>query len=48
MRTFNYYYNGTPINRNNFEKAVPTNWKNEVENGTYSYGYYRAEELETI
>lgn len=42
MRKFNYFYNGQPITKSAFLNAVPENWENEVENGEYSYGYYRA------
>ena len=45
MKTYNYYYSGTPIIKAQFLKAVPENWENEVENGEYSWGYYRAVEI---
>lgn len=38
----NYFYNGQPIQKAQFEKAVPENWKNEVVNGEYSWGYFNA------
>ena len=43
---FNYFYNGTPISKQNFESSVSAGWENEVVNGEYSYGYYRASEIE--
>ena len=46
MKTCNYFYDGTPITKAQFLKAVPENWENEVENGEYSWGYYRAVEIE--
>lgn len=42
MKTYNYFYDGTPITKAQFLKAVPENWEEEVENGEYSYGYFRA------
>ncbi len=44
MKTYNYFYNGTPITKSQFIKSVPENWEEEVENGEYSYGYYIAVE----
>ena len=45
MKTYNYYYNGQVISKENFLSNVPENWENEVdEYGEYSYGYYRATE----
>jgi len=46
MKRYNYYYNGQPISKNNFLKAVPKNWENEVIDSEYSYGYYRASEID--
>lgn len=44
---FNYFYNGTPIPKENFIKAVPENWKDELDQfGEYSWGYYKASQLE--
>lgn len=41
---YNYFYSGQPINRANFEAAVPENWQDEIDElGEYSYGYYRAQ-----
>ena len=42
MKTYNYFYNGTPITKMQFLKAVPENWEKEVKDGEYSYGYFRA------
>ena len=44
MRKYNYFYNGTPINKKNFLANVPENWEDNVMNGEYSWGYYRASE----
>ena len=44
MKTYNYYYNGQPITRSQFLQSVPDNWENELIDGEYSNGYYRAVE----
>ena len=42
-KRYNFFYYGMPIPKTEFLKAVPDNWKDEVdEYGTYSYGGYRA------
>lgn len=47
MGKYNYFYDGTAITKAQFEEAVPENWENEIDEcGTYSYGYYRATEIE--
>ena len=47
MKKFNYYYNGQPITKSAFLNNVPDNWENEVdEYGEYSWGYYRASEID--
>ena len=47
MKTYNYFYNGTPIQKSAFLNNVPDNWENEVdEYGEYSWGYYRASEID--
>jgi hypothetical protein len=46
MKNYNYFYNGQPIPKSQFLSVVPENWENEVENGEYSWGYYRAIEIE--
>lgn len=46
MKKYNYFYNGQPIPKDQFLTAVPENWEDEVENGEYSWGYYRAVEIE--
>ena len=44
---FNYFYSGTPIPKVNFEKSVPKNWMDELDqSGEYSYGYYKATQLD--
>jgi hypothetical protein len=42
---FNYYYYGTPITRAEFEANVPTEWRSQVKDFTYSFGGYRADEI---
>ena len=44
MKTYNYYYDGTPIPKSQFLKVVPSNWEDDVIAGCYSWGYYRATE----
>jgi hypothetical protein len=44
---FNFYYDGTPIQKSEFLKRVPNNWMEELdEGGEYSWGYYRASKIE--
>ena len=43
MKTYNYFYNGTPITRAQFEAVAPIDWEENCDElGDYSYGYYRA------
>lgn len=43
MKTYNYFYNGSPITKKQFLEAVSENWESEVDElGEYTYGYYRA------
>jgi len=45
MKTYNYFYDGQPITKEQFEKNVPKDWQNELSKfGKYSYGYYTAKE----
>ena len=47
MKTYNYYFDKQPITKNQFLASVPKNWENDINNyGEYSYGYYRAVELD--
>jgi len=47
MRKFHFFYNGTPIQKSEFLKHVPENWEDNVnEYGEYSWGYYRASEID--
>ena len=46
MKSYIFFYNGQPIPKSQFSKAVPENWESEVEDGEYSWGYYRASEIE--
>lgn len=44
---FNYFYNCTPISLKNFLANVPEDWEDNVnEYGEYSWGYYRASEID--
>jgi hypothetical protein len=45
MKKFNYFYNGQSITKSEFEKNVPENWQDDLnEFGEFSWGYYRAVE----
>jgi len=47
MKKYNFFYNGTPITKKMFLANVPENWESEVnEFGIYSWGYYRAVEID--
>ena len=46
MNKFKFFYNGTPITKQNFINAVGDNWKNELVDGEFSWGYYRASLIE--
>ena len=46
MKKFSYYYDKMPISKSQFLDNVPENWEEYLENGTYSYGYYRANEID--
>ena len=37
-----FFYYGMPIQKGIFLKSVPENWQDEVVNGTFSWGGYRA------
>ena len=45
MKRYNYFYNGIAISKAQFLSNVPEGWENDVENGEYSHGYYRAIEI---
>ena len=45
-KKFNYFYYGMPITRANFIKAVPENWEEEVDDGIFSWGGYKAVEID--
>lgn len=47
MKTYIYFYDGTPITKAEFLSVVPKSWESEVVDGEYSWGYYRAVEIET-
>lgn len=41
--TYNFFYYGIAITKDQFLAAVPANWEKQVdEYGEYSYGGYRA------
>jgi hypothetical protein len=43
MRTHNYFYFGTPIQKSRFEENVPKNWREDPEElGVYYWGGYKA------
>jgi len=46
MKTYNYYYGRQPIPKSQFTSAVPKEWEKDVKNGEYSWGYYKAVEIE--
>ena len=39
---YNYFYNGYAITKTQFTNSVPNNWEEEVNEGEYSWGGYRA------
>lgn len=41
---YNYFYYGQAIQKQQFIKEVPENWEEEVKDGEYSWGGYRAVE----
>lgn len=48
MKNFRFSYYGQAITKEAFEKNVPQNWEELIdEEGTYSYGGYRATEVES-
>lgn len=46
MKEYNFFYEGRAITRKQFEASVPENWQDEVNDGEYLWGYYRASEIE--
>ena len=46
MKKYNYFYDGQPIPKDRFLKAAPEDWESEVVDGEYSWGYYRAVEID--
>ena len=46
MKKYNFFSNRQAISKANFLANVPSDWESQVENGEYSYGYYRASEIE--
>lgn len=46
MKNYAFYYDKMPISKNHFLANVPENWEEEIEDFTYSYGYYRANVIE--
>lgn len=47
MKRFNYFCADVAVTKAQFEKNVPDNWEDELdEQGCYSYGYYKAIEID--
>jgi len=46
MKKYNYYYDRIPITKEQFLLIVPKDWEDNVKDGEYSFGYYRAIEIE--
>ena len=47
MKRYVFYYNGTTITKAQFlNSGINDNWENEMIDGEYSNGYYRAIEIE--
>lgn len=46
MKRYIFSYNGFPIPRHSFEYMVGYDWESKVINGSYTWGYYRAELVE--
>lgn len=45
-KKFNYFNNNQIISKFEFEKNVPADWREHVDDfGHFSYGYYKAEEI---
>ena len=43
---YNYFYYGTPILKSQFEKEVPYDWQDNLdEDGDYSFGGYDAKQI---
>jgi len=45
-KKYNYFYYGRPIPKANYLKAVPENWEDEVDDGIFSWGGYKAVEID--
>ena len=39
---YNYFYDGQAITKSQFLKAVPDNWEDDIKDGEYNWGSYRA------
>lgn len=46
MNKYNYFYNGTVITKAQFLKSIPDNWESKINEGVYSWGYYKAIKIE--
>jgi hypothetical protein len=44
MKTYNYYYDGRAVSKSIFLSVVHEDWEDDVKDGEYSWGYYRATE----
>ena len=45
MKTYTYFYNKEPIQKSQFLSVVPKNWENDIKDGEYSNGNYKASEM---
>ncbi len=45
---YNYFYNGQAIKKSEFLSKVPSDWERNLdEQGDYSWGYYKAIQLDS-
>jgi hypothetical protein len=45
MKKYNYFYERTPITKDEFLSKVPENWEQDAVNGEYYWGLYWAIEI---
>ena len=48
MKKYNFFHFFIPIMESEFTTNVPDNWESEVVDGYYSWGGYRASEIEDV
>jgi hypothetical protein len=50
MKIYNYFYCNEPISKENWDKCMELlnipYWRNSVVDGVFTYGYYKAVEVE--